>query len=171
MFEVGDYMVYGSHGICRVEAVGPMELSVAQKGRLYYTLSPLYLNGSTVYTPVDNLKVVMRPILSKREALDFIEKIPEIDQLWVPDEKGREQIYKAALKTCECMDLIKIIKTLYLRKQSRLEDGKKVTSVDVKYLKLAEDQLYGELAIPLGMEKDKVEEYITDRVNRIVETQ
>ena len=40
MFQAGDVIVCGSHGVCRVEKVGPLS-SVADKDRIYYTLRPL----------------------------------------------------------------------------------------------------------------------------------
>ena len=36
------------------------------------------------------------------------------------------------------------------------ESGKKAIAVDEKYMRLAEEALYSELAIALGVEKDKV---------------
>lgn len=59
-----------------------------------------------------------------------------------------------------------IQKNIYLHKQTRLEQGKKVTAVDDKYFKMAEDRLYGELAIALGMNKDNVKEYIFDSIEK-----
>ena len=56
MFQAGDVIVCGSHGVCRVEKVGPLSSSVADKDRIYYTLRPLYERGSVVFTPVDNQK-------------------------------------------------------------------------------------------------------------------
>ncbi len=167
MFEVGDYIVYGTNGVCKVEAKGPMEgIQGITKNRIYYTLLPIYSQGSKVYTPIDNEKVTMRPIISRDEALELIENINEIDSLWVADEKRREEVYREALKSGSCKELIKIIKTLYLRTQSRLLEGKKVTAVDEKYLHIAEEQLYGELAIPLNMEKDQIEAYIINSANK-----
>lgn len=166
MFKTGDFVIYGSHGACEVTSIGPMNMAGTIKDRLYYTLSSVYTPGSTIYTPVDNEKVTMRPVASKKEAVEFVESIPEIEALWLNDEKSREQEYKAAIKTCECTDLIKIIKTLYLRKESRLGDGKKVTSVDEKYLRMAENLLYGELAIPLQLDRSEVINYITDCVSK-----
>lgn len=164
MFNVGDYVIYGNNGACEVLEVGPMNMQGVDKSKLYYTLAPVYVDGSKVFTPVNNKKVFMRPILSKEEAAELIDAIPDIEQLWVSDEKSREQIYREALKTCDCTVLIKIIKTLYLRRQARIDDGKKVTALDERYLKNAEEQLYGELALSLEMEKDEMEAYIASRV-------
>lgn len=82
------------------------------------------------------------------------------------DEKRREDIYKTALRTCDCREWIKIIKTLYLRKMSRIAEGKKVTVSDGKYLHMAEERLYEELALALDMDKDEVVEYITEHVEQ-----
>ena len=42
MFSVNDYVVFGNHGICVIKAIGPLDLGIAERGRLYYTLEPLY---------------------------------------------------------------------------------------------------------------------------------
>ena len=72
------------------------------------------------------------------------------------------------MQTCDCEELVKIIKTLYLRKQQRLESGKKVTVVDEKYFRQAEDKLYEELAYALGMEKKQVGTYISQHMEEKV---
>ena len=59
---------------------------------------------------------------------------------------------------------MRIIKTLYLRKQTRLSKGQKIIGLDERYLRLAEDFLYGELAVALGIPKQKVEDYIREAV-------
>lgn len=164
MFSEGEYIVYGTTGVCKVEAVGPMQMSGVNKEKLYYTLAPLCSKGSKVFIPVDNDKVVMRPVLTEDEAKALIQEIPSIELLWVADEKRREDIYKTALRTCDCREWIKIIKTLYLRKMSRIAEGKKVTVSDGKYLHMAEERLYEELALALQMQKDEVLEYITKHV-------
>ena len=48
-------------------------------------------------------------------------------------------------------------------RQNRLEQGKKTTNTDDRYFKKAEDNLHGELAMALGMEKSDMEEFITSR--------
>lgn len=169
MFQKGDNIVYGSSGVCEVVDIGTMNMTGAKKGRLYYTLLPVYSNGSRIYTPVDNDKIVMRSILTREEALEKIDSIPEIEPLWIVDEKKREESYKEAVKTCSFENLIKIIKTLYLRRQSRLAGGKKLAAIDERYLKMAEESLYGELAISLDMPKEEMEQFITNHVEAVKE--
>lgn len=161
MFEVGTYIVYGLNGVCKVEKIGPMESSSDLSEKLYYTLIPVYVTGSKIITPVDNNKVKMRPVMTRPEVMELINHIKECEPLWIQDDREREAIYKNAIKENNSMDLIRMIKALYLRKQSRLAEGKKATASDEKYFKLAEESLYGEFAVALEMEKNDVFDYIT----------
>lgn len=164
MFQVKDVVVYGNHGVCEIVDVGTLSMPMADKEKMYYTLKPLYRKESMVYASVENRKVVMRAVVSREEADALILKIPQIETVWIVNEKVRESQYKEALQTCDCEELIKIIKTLYQRKQERLESGKKVTMIDEKYFRQAEEKLYEELAYVLGMEKSKVSEYIREQL-------
>lgn len=169
MFKQGEYIIYGTAGVCRIVDIGTVDLSGISKERLYYTLESLGQKDGKIYTPVDNKKVIMRPILTKKEAEILMKEIEDIDTIWVADEKSREMIYRQVMLQCDSREWVKIIKTLYLRKKSRLAEGKKVTAVDEKYLRIAEDNLYGELSVALNIEKDQMEEYITSRVTKTEE--
>lgn len=166
MFEIGEYIVYGNTGVCRVGEVKRMTAPGADGDQLYYALEPVYDKGCRLFTPVDNQKVKMRPVLTKEEADQLIGQIREIDTLRVGDEKNREQVYKDAIRTCNCVEWVRMIKTLYIRKETRLAAGKKVTSSDAKYLHLAEESLYGELSVVMGIPKDEVEAYIANQVKK-----
>ena len=120
-----------------------------------------------MYTPVDNQKIVMRSVLSRDEAERLIYDMKDIETFWIQDEKRREELLKESLKTCDCREGVKIIKTLYLRKQSRLANGKKEIAVDERYLHVAEDSLYGELAIALNMPKSQVEQFVCERIEAL----
>lgn len=164
MFKIGEYVVYGMNGVCRVEEIGPMSLSGIDSNKVYYTLLPLYTKGSRVFTPVDNQKVVMRPVISKQDACNLIDEMKNVEQIEVADDKHRELAYKEALKSCDCRELIRIINTVVKRKEERLAQGKKMSACDERYLKQAQDSLYGEFAVSLKMEKDEVEDYIEHRI-------
>lgn len=69
-------------------------------------------------------------------------------------------------KTNSWEEWIRILKTIYLCKQKRLEAGRKVTAVDAKYFRIAEDNLYGELAVALNIPKTEVETYITGEIDK-----
>lgn len=166
MFKKGELIMCGGHGVCRVVNITGNPVDRFDKIRKYYVLEPVFEKASTIYTPVDNDKVVMRKILTKEEAEELIERISEIDTVWIQEEKSREQMYKEAIRTYDCQSLVQIIKTLYLRKQSRLKEGKKVLSSDEQYLRKAEELFYSEMSLALSVPKQEMESYIKKAVSR-----
>lgn len=169
MFHIGEMVIYGSNGVCRVENVGPIDSAMDSQREEYYTLSPLNNKESKIFTPVDNPRVIMRPTISKEEAQKLISEIKDVESLWIVDERKRENEYKEALRKCDCRECVRIIKTIYDRKKERIADGKKVTAVDEKYYNIAENNLYGELAISLGMGIEEAKEYVVSEVQKMVE--
>lgn len=167
MFKKGEYVVCGNKGVCVVEDVTTLNISGVDKEREYYILKPVYTSGSTVYVPVDSTKESIRKVLEKDEANKLISGIPDIPLITIANDKLLEQEYRGCMKSNNCEEWVKIIKTIYLRKQKRLEAGRKVTAVDAKYFRIAEDNLYGELAISLDMPREEVESYITSEMEKV----
>ncbi len=165
MFGIGDYVICGNKGVCVVENITTLNISGVDRAREYYILKPLYMAGSTVYLPVDSPKESMRKVLEREEAERLIEAIPDIPLLIIANDKLSEQVYKDCIKTNECVDLVKIIKTIYTRKQKRMQAGRKVTAVDAKYFHIAEESLYGELAVALNISRKEVEGYIAEAID------
>ncbi len=166
MYEIGDLIIYGSEGVCRVESVGASPVSGADKERLYYTLSPLYRTGY-VFTPVDS-GVFMRPVISKEEALELIRQIPSIEGEAYENRNLRflTEHYQECLQTHKCYDLVKLIKDVYVKRESAIRRGKKLGQIDERFMKRAEDMLYGELAVALGIPKEDVCGYIAESVEK-----
>lgn len=167
MFNKGEYVVCGNKGVCVVEDVTTLNITGVDKEREYYILKPVYTSGSTVYVPVDSTKESIRKVLKREEANKLISGIPDIPLITIANDKLLEQEYRGCMKSNNCEEWVKIIKTIYLRKQKRLEAGRKVTAVDAKYFRIAEDNLYGELAISLDMPREEVESYITSEMEKV----
>lgn len=166
VFQVGDYVICSNKGVCEVENITVLNISGVDREKEYYILKPLYSTGSTVYVPVDSQKDhTMRKVLERTEAERLIGTIPEIPLLVITNDKMTEQMYKDCMKSNDCAELVKLIKTIHQRKQKRIQAGRKVTAVDAKYSHLAEENLYGELAVALDVSREEVSGYITAAIN------
>lgn len=165
MFEKGEYIVYGNKGICAVQDITTLNMEGTVKGRLYYVLSPIHQKDSKIFVPTDSNKTIMRRLLTGEQADELIKTIPQIEEIWVENDKLREEKYKECMRTCECREWVRIIKTLYVRMQKRIAQGKKITATDERYFRMAEENLYSELSIVLGIPKEEMEEYITSRID------
>lgn len=166
MYQPGDMVVYGSTGVCRVKEITTPE---CQKGgeKLYYALEPLYQDG-VIYTPVDT-KVFMRPVITEEEAQALIDKIPTMEAAAYHNSVLREleEHYAAYLKSHECGDLIELAMSIYAKKQDLASQHRKFGAVDERFMKRAEDLLYGELAVALKIDRDQVPSHISNRINAL----
>lgn len=160
MFSIGEYVVYGTNGICQITDIKKLDLMGANSERDYYVLQSTRGKGSQSFVPVDSDKVSLRLVIDRQDAKDLIEDISMIDGLGELDDKSRENRYKEIAKECECRQWIAMIKTIYIRKQERLAQGKKMTATDERYMRLAQDNLFEELCFALDVDKNVMEEKI-----------
>ncbi|MBQ9610742.1 MAG: CarD family transcriptional regulator, partial [Lachnospiraceae bacterium] len=60
MFNIGDYIVYGHNGICRVLDITHPDISGIDTDRLYYVLMPEKTKGSRLFCPADDDNISIR---------------------------------------------------------------------------------------------------------------
>lgn len=164
MFSIGQNVICGNKGVCTIEDIATLDIAGVDKAKKYYILKPKYITASTVYVPVDSSVISMRTVLTKEEAEELVQRIPDIPALEIKNERLLEQDYKECLKSNNCVEWVKIIKTIYERRQKRILVGRKETAVDSKYFRMAEDILHGELSVALDIEKECVSQYIMEQL-------
>lgn len=164
MFQIDEYVIHMTGGICVVKDIAPLEISGADKNKKYYLLVPVKAQSSKVYVPVDN-DSAMRHIITESEALSLIEEIPSIDEVNIDNDKLREAKYKEVIKSCDLRDIVSVIKNLQTRKAKRLEEGKKNTATDDKYSKIAEENLLSELCFVLKRERGAMRDLIFSKLS------
>ena len=162
MFEVGECIVYGINGICRVEDVCKSPYDQTDT-RTYYLLVPVNNPmSSTIYTPVDNERVPMRRLMTAAEIEALIAAMPETPLLEVPLEKQRREIYRATIGTLCPTGYVQVMKTVQKRREELVAAHKHFPVTDLEYGRLAKHLLYSECALVLGMSEESVEAYIDE---------
>lgn len=121
---------------------------------------PIDDESLTIKVPVDNRMGYLRKVITKKQAEDIISTIKDVPPLGDINEKNIESIYKDLIYNGNQTDLIKIIKTSYLRNENRKNAKRKVSEKDTKYFELAEKYLYNELSIALNKTFTETKEYI-----------
>ncbi len=162
MYGIGEHVIYGTNGICRVGKVcrSPFDPS---DSRLFYVLYPLFdLSNSVIYTPVDNPAVVMRPPVSRKEAVDLFGKIPELDIITVPEEKKRKEYYREAVRTTMLTEYIRVIKTVVRRRAEFKKMRRRLPDLDNDFEHTSRNCLYGEIADVLGIDREEVHRRIKE---------
>ena len=163
-FKVNDQVMYGGSGVCTIVDIGVPGITGIDNTKQYYFLKPLYTQDSIIFSPVDSSRVIIRKLITKKETMELIAQIPDIETIWDENEKLREERYKEAIHSYNCYQWIRIIKTLFLKMEDRVHHKKAVGEKDQRYLRMTEDLLYGELAIALDIPKDKVSDFISEQV-------
>lgn len=167
MYRKGDYVVYGTKGVCLVEDVVEIDwgMDCISSEKLCYKLTPRFVKGSTIYAPVENDKTVIRSVMTGEEAKAVLDRAGQLKTLQVMDEKEREKSYRSALLSGSTTEWSRIVKTLYLRKRERQKTGKRMTCIDERYLHIAGSVLFGEMSLPLCLTVKEVEEQYFHRVD------
>jgi CarD family transcriptional regulator len=168
MHSVGDLVVYGTVGVCKVEAIGVPPVSAIDATRSYYTLAPLYKDGH-IYAPVDTC-TFMRSVMSRDDALSLVGRIPTIDEsIFETSQMGLlKEHYQALLHSHDCADLVHIIKSIYVKGQALAENRRSLGNVEAQYMKRAEEMLYDELAVALDIPRGDVKGYVEGAVEGLL---
>ena len=159
MYIINDYIIY-KREVCKINDILPKFF----KDNDYYLLSPLSDETLTIKVPTSNKEI--RNLITKKDIDKIIDKIPNIEVV-NSDTKSLEGIYKELLASGSHTDLIKIIKTTYLRNKERIDNNKKTTDKDNYYFNLAEKYLYQEFQIVLNLTYDEAKDYVINKVEKL----
>lgn len=161
MYNVGEYLVY-KKDVCKIKAIKKNHLN----NKDYYVLTPIDYESLIIDTPVDNKCGYIRNLISKEETEHIIDTIPNVSVI-DGNTKNVENEYKTLLLSGTHENLIKIIKTTYLRNKERQDSNRKIGDKDNQYFKKSEKYLYNELGVVLNMNVDEVRRYIIDKVSKM----
>lgn len=159
MFKVGDYLVY-RRDVCKLIEIKKKYF----RDQDYYVLTPLLDTSLKIEVPTSNDN--FRPLISKEKVHEIIEEIPSVNPIECEDNRMYENEYKALINSGELIDLVKIIKTTFLRNKAKTEKKQKLNEKDNSYFHLAEKYLYQEFSVVLNMSYDDTKKYVIEKVKR-----
>lgn len=166
MYQVGDQVVYGIHGVCRITDLE--ERTVDRKKIRYFALEPLDQPGAKFFVPSENPAALakLRHVIS-REELDNLLASPQLrENCWIADENRRKQRYRELIVSGSREELLQMVGTLHRHKKEQLAAGRKFHLCDDNFLRDAEKLLNAEFALVLGIHPSEVEKYILDALDR-----
>jgi len=156
MYKIGEFVVY-KRDVCKVIEIKEKYFNNVD----YYILIPVFDKSLKISVPKDS--DLIRDLINKEELEKIITAMPNI-KIIETDNKMIENDYKELLQTGTHENLIKIIKTTYLRNQERLENNKKIGDKDDNYFNLAEKHLYSEFSVVLNLTIEEAKEYVINKL-------
>lgn len=165
MFNIGEYVVYGSGEICRIEEKTVRCFDGISKNE-YYRLVPIEMKNSAYYVPVKSAVNEIRHVLTKDEIFEIIDSIPNAESVWYSDKNERKGYFDSILKSDDFTGLVGMIKAIYEERQKRSDGGKKLIASDERAFNTAEHILHGEIAFVMGIKENEVRDFIRDRLEQ-----
>ncbi len=160
MPKIGETVRYGQSGLCKIEGTCTKEIAGEQQE--YFMLTPLFKKGSTVFVPCANEELVQRmcsPLLEEEIPL-LLARAAEEEIEWIRDFRRRSELSKKALSSCDRMDALLLIKSIYAHRKEVQGKGTRVHTTDDYFLKDAEQLIYSEIAYVQNKEYEAVEKEV-----------
>lgn len=160
MFQLGQLVVYGFHGVCRVSDI--QDRVVDRVKRQYLVLEPTRRGGGQFLVPMHNAAAMgkISGLLSQQEIEELLASEAVHTFNWIPDENRRKQRYRELTGACSRVNLAQTLYSLYVHRQRQGTVGKKLHICDDNLLHDAEKILSGEIEAVLGYSSTDALEYL-----------
>lgn len=164
MYQRGELVVYGIHGVCRVL---DLEIKIMNRKKTeYYVLSPVANEQARFYVPTKNQAAVskLRPILTHGEVMRLLESDDLTKSIWVDDDNKRKALYKEIINRGDRAELICLIRSLHMHRAEQFSQGRKFHLSDETFLRDAEKLISSEISLVLGIPHGEVRQFIHEKV-------
>lgn len=165
--EINDVVSYGVNGVCKIVKRDFFCLDGFNEEEYYQLKSVGLSTETTYYVPVETAAERLRPIISKDKVDDLIQKMKDMQEdepAWNTDNRERRSDFQAALKSDDYDMILEMMHVLHIQQEKRRNMGHTLSTVDGNLLKQAEDRMYREFSVVLGISVDEVPAYIEERV-------
>ena len=162
MFSLGDIVMYGTSGACKITAEETKDYF--GKKEECFVLEAVFGNRMKIYVPKQNelLMSKMREPLSKKEVEKILKNPPDAYEIYPPLDVERKQMYAEILASGDQVKILSVIKTIQNKKAEQIENKKKLHQCDEYILREARKLICDEFSLALGIERGKIEEYINN---------
>lgn len=156
-YKIGQQVIHCRDGLAVV--VG--STNMADKD--YYVVKTIRGSGENIYVPVDRADQIIRFLMSEKEADQLVAYIKTIPMEFNPNTKQRRDAIKKRLLSGDIKDGAYLLKQLFFFKEQN--DGSiKYGALDIDMLSFASNNLLDEFAISYNIDRDKIEEFIFNKI-------
>ena len=160
MYQLGDLVVYSSHGVCRV---ADMEQRIVDKKTVsYYVLCPLDSEKTKYYIPAHNPAAMskLRNLITREELVRILQDPGIHEDCWIPEENRRKLRYKELSGSGDFFAMVQMVCSLQAHQRQQIAAGRKFHMVDENFLREAQKTLESELSIVLQVAVSAVKETV-----------
>ena len=166
MYQAGQQVVYGIHGVCTICQI---EIKIVDRKKIpYYVLEPASQPGARFYVPTEKPEAVgkISPVMCKDEIEKLFSDPPDPEGIWVAEENQRKQKFRELIGNGDRSVLMAIIQSLYDHKAVLAEKGKKFHLCDENFLRDGERLLSSEISVAYEISIEEALRYLRSNLQK-----
>ncbi|TKI53675.1 CarD family transcriptional regulator [Lysinibacillus mangiferihumi] len=163
MYNVGDVVIYSSHGLCSVEDI--CEQTFSDITKTYYVLQPLNDSKLTIRTPIDNAKKQLRDVIKKEEAIQILQSFTSPGVEWIEQNTHRMRFHVEIIKTGDRQKQANLLNTLLRKKFEYEANEKKFPNQEEKLLHSLQEIIFSEFSIALDKPSEEIYDYVLAKLS------
>lgn len=145
MYNINDYIIHKNNNIYQLIKINTN------------TCTLINIYNQEVMTA--NINEIVRKVLTVKELMEVIERIPYIRTLEITSERYRQELYQKSMDKYDEIEWIKLIKTIYIRLKRN-----QAQNYEQEYFKSAKKIFYNEISLLLKIHLNDIETYIKDKL-------
>lgn len=165
MYQIGDVVMYGIHGVCQI--VDVESRTVDRKKLQYLVLEPQGQAGSRYFVPSGNPNALakLRPVLRPEELEELLLSDAVREDHWIEEENARKQYYRDLIAGGDRVALLQMVRTLHHHKMEQAAAKRKFHLCDENFLRDAQRLIDTEFSAVLGIPPAEVQAYVLEKMN------
>ncbi len=160
MYQIGQKVVYGVHGVC---SVGAVEMKTVDRKKIsYYVLEPLDQPGARYYIPTENPAALSKlsPLLTRPDLEAMLARAKAAPNCWIPEENQRKLHYRELIGSGDRQALVSMVYALRGHKKQQEAQGKKFHLCDENFLRDAQKLLCAEFSLVLELSREETADFL-----------
>lgn len=143
MYEVGQLVVYGTHGVCQI--VDLEEKQVDKRLIPYFVLEPVEHPGTKYFMPSQNETALskIRPLMDDAQIRQVLSECVAAE--WIPVDNRRRNRYRELLSGVQVTEVLSMLRAVYAHRRGQMETGKKLHQCDDQFMTDAHKIFIGEI--------------------------
>lgn len=164
MYQIGELVIYSSHGICRIDDI--CQKTILGKTRQYYVLRPIENKENlTINAPIQQNENLIQRLINIEEANEILQSFKDEGIEWEENANVRYNLFNKIVQQGNRKEIAKVINTLLKKKRELKAQEKNLHKRDEELLRRVQNILYKELSIALDVSLAEIEKRINDSLS------
>ncbi len=163
---IGDCVIYRQSCLCCIRDIRTEVFPHAEE-KVYYILSPLSDEKTTVFLPVDRIHdpAYLRAPLTKEQIEQAIRDSRTQTLEWINDHKQRGAFFRKILSEANPVRLLLLYKALEQKREESIRAKQKFSTADEKVAVQVREMILQEYSFALKLSSEEITEYINKELD------